>query len=118
MARVLLVDDEPVVRNCLEQFLKYGGYEVLAVEGGAQAFLVLGNRDPFSLVITDFEMPAMNGPDLIKIIREAHFKMPIIMVTARPDAVPEKHGADVVLEKPIGLVAFLKAVDEVLKSKD
>ena len=79
--QILVVDDEPTVRQAIKQLLKHVGYEVEAVEGG-EAALDLMQQRVFDVVITDFSMPGMYGDQLAARIRQQSPGQPIIMVTA------------------------------------
>jgi CheY-like chemotaxis protein len=79
--QILVVDDEPTVRQAIKQLLKHVGYEVEAVEGG-EAALDLMQQRVFDVVITDFSMPGMYGDQLAARIRTHSPGQPIIMVTA------------------------------------
>ncbi len=78
---ILVVDDEPTVRQAIKQLLKHVGYEVEAVENG-EAALDLMRQRVFDVVITDFSMPGMYGDQLAARIRQHTPGQPIIMVTA------------------------------------
>lgn len=116
MVRILVVDDNPYTLDCCRQFLKAGGHEVVAAHSAIAALEALKNRASFDLVLTDYEMPFINGIELIKEIREAGIAIPIIMMAENPD-VPENHGADALLMRPMGLVVLLARVDNLLKVK-
>lgn len=79
--QILVVDDEPTVRQAIKQLLKHVGYEVAAVESG-EAALDLMQQRAFDVVITDFSMPGMYGDQLAARIRQQSPGQPIIMVTA------------------------------------
>ena len=79
--QILVVDDEPTVRQAIKQLLKHVGYEVAAVESG-EAALDLMQQRVFDVVITDFSMPGMYGDQLAARIRTHSPGQPIIMVTA------------------------------------
>ena len=79
--QILVVDDEPTVRQAIKQLLKHVGYEVEAVDGG-EAALDLMQQRVFDVVITDFSMPGMYGDQLAARIRQQSPGQPIIMVTA------------------------------------
>ncbi|MBR9999076.1 MAG: tetratricopeptide repeat protein [Cyclobacteriaceae bacterium] len=84
-ARILIVDDEPVIRQVLENQLQLGGYEVLQADSGAEALnLVMENELP-DLIILDIMMPRMSGYEVCKNIREKHGPalLPILMLTAK-----------------------------------
>jgi two-component system, cell cycle response regulator len=65
---VLVVDDDELVRAKIGSLLRLAGYQVHCAASGAQALLILGNR-PCEIVLTDWEMPDMDGPSLCKALR-------------------------------------------------
>jgi len=86
MARILVVDDSAVVRRMLGSILKAGGHEVVfACDGQEGLATVLAG--PPDLVLTDLEMPNMDGPTLVRRVRAdaAGGGPPIIMMTASPE---------------------------------
>ena len=113
--RVLVVDDALSVRRSMEQLLEDAGYEVATANDGFLALDALREKQP-ALVLTDLEMPNLNGLDLTKRIREIpHFMgMPIIMITSRAS---DKHrelaheaGVDLYLTKPYTDAVLLEQV--------
>lgn len=79
--RVLIVDDEVLMRNFLVEALKRKGLEALAAENGVKA-LSLIKEHSFDLVITDMKMPGMTGLELLKSIKEISPSTLVIVVTA------------------------------------
>lgn len=83
--RVLIVDDEPIVRRLLETSLTAWGYEVLTAPGGAEAWEILRREDAPSLAILDWTMPGVDGLELCERVRA--LKQPtkpyLIFVTAK-----------------------------------
>ncbi len=83
--KILIVEDSPTMRRIVQNTLKRLGYEdVEEAEDGVEALAVLGNN-PIEFIITDWNMPKMNGLDFIKRVK-AHTdyaKVPILMVTTR-----------------------------------
>ncbi len=78
--KILIVDDNELVRFGLTQMLSRLGYEVVAADNGEKGLdLFLKNR--FDLVITDFEMPGMNGIDLVGHIKQRSPITPVILMT-------------------------------------
>ena len=78
--KILVVDDNELVRIGLTQMLSRLGYEVVATDNGEKGLdLFLKNR--FDLVITDFEMPGMNGIDLAGHIKQRSPITPVILMT-------------------------------------
>src|SRR5258706_386784 len=69
--RILVVDDDPTIRNILVQVLKLQGYEVEAACNGADALgHCTGIARPFDVLITDLMMPIMDGKELIARVRD------------------------------------------------
>ncbi|GBC91564.1 Cyclic di-GMP phosphodiesterase response regulator RpfG [bacterium HR15] len=78
--RVLIVDDDTLVRDTLRFVLEDAGYDVWATAHGADALTVL-ERQPIDIVLSDIFMPGMNGFDLLKQIRQRCPDVPVILVT-------------------------------------
>ncbi len=83
-ARILLVDDDRETRELLLDYLLDGGYQVEAAADGNEACAILG-RFGADLVITDLEMPGMDGLQLIRWLREMRPSCPILLVTGCTD---------------------------------
>jgi two-component system, OmpR family, response regulator MprA len=130
--RVLVVDDEPAVRESLERALALEGYHVELARDGRAALERLGDSSP-DAVILDLLMPGIDGVEVCRRLRRAGDRTPILMLTAR-DGVASRvegldAGADDYLVKPFALeelLARLRALgrrsgddpDEVLRYRD
>ncbi|WP_213878769.1 hybrid sensor histidine kinase/response regulator [Pseudomonas sp. dw_358] len=80
---ILLVDDDPQVRNVTASLLDAYGYQVIEAEGGEQA---LNKLDPsVDLVLTDFAMPGMNGAELARQVRRLYPQLPVLFITGYAD---------------------------------
>jgi two-component system, OmpR family, response regulator MprA len=106
MARVLVVDDEPAVRRALERALRLESHEVVLAADGEQALDVLA-MSPADAVILDVLMPRLDGLEVVRRMRKAGDRTPILMLTAR-DAIDNRVegldvGADDYLVKPFAL---------------
>ena len=104
--RILVVDDEPAVREAVDRALRLDGYETELAADGAQALDVLAERTPDALVL-DVLMPRVDGLEVCRRLRAAGDRVPVLMLTAR-DAVPDRvkgldAGADDYLVKPFAL---------------
>ena len=115
--RVLVVDDEPVSRHVLEQFLVADGHSVVSAANGAEASAI-GESEHFDLMITDHGMPDMNGVQLAAAVRQIHAGHPVILLTGfaeigtwPQESVPE---VDLVLRKPVARGALRKALQTVM----
>ena len=120
-ARVLVVDDDPIMREVACARLAEAGYEAREAKDGVAGLEVL-RRETFDLVLCDVDMPGMNGFDVTRAVRsdKALAEIPIIMITGceRPDAVEEAFaaGATSFLSKPVNWTLFSQAVRFVLKA--
>ena len=94
-ARILLAEDSTFYRNLLSSYLEAAGFEVVAAEDGQQAWEKL-QTEPFDLLITDIEMPNMDGFELTKQVRanDALKEMPIIAVTSLSGEEDRRKGLD------------------------
>ncbi len=122
--RALVVDDDPVVRRMLSKTLQARGFEVLTAADGATGLqTVTEELLTLDLLITDLNMPNLDGESFIRTIRQAggESELTIVVVTASDEpglqARLEALGADGVLEKTLGPVLIAQAADAVLERK-
>jgi phosphate regulon transcriptional regulator PhoB len=117
-SRVLIVEDEPDIRELVVHHLKREGYQVSAAAGGEEALRQVRAAPP-DLVLLDLMMPAMDGLEVCRRLRQdpATAALPIVMLTAKGDEVDRvlglEIGADDYIVKPFSpkeLVARVKAV--------
>jgi two-component system response regulator MprA len=114
--RILVVDDEPAVRDSLARSLRFQGYHVDTAEDGKQALAAVAGDRP-DAVILDVSMPVMDGLETCRELRADGERLPILMLTAR-DSVGDRvagldAGADDYLVKPFAmqeLMARLRAL--------
>ena len=104
--RILVVDDEPAVRESLERALRLDGYEVALARDGHEGLAKLRESAPDAVVL-DLLMPSMDGLELCRELRAAGDRTPVLMLTAR-DGVSDRvagldAGADDYLVKPFAL---------------
>ena len=78
--RILVVDDEPVLRDLTSGALKRAGYHVDTAKDGAEAWEIL-QQHGYDLLITDYNMPGLSGVELIKNVRAAGMGLPVILAT-------------------------------------
>jgi DNA-binding NtrC family response regulator len=81
MARVLVVDDEAVVRATTVRMLERAGHEPAAAEGVAEALQLL-RRERVDVVVSDWQMPSLDGFDLLELMKVEGLTAPVVMVTA------------------------------------
>ncbi|MDX6304667.1 MAG: two-component system, chemotaxis family, chemotaxis protein CheY [Blastocatellia bacterium] len=104
--RVLVADDDPVMRHLISTILKQLEYEVVVAEDGRAAYRILQSDSAFKAAILDMTMPFLEGLDLIRYMRTEKrlMRIPIMMVTAERDiklmASSFSAGATAFLPKP------------------
>lgn len=119
MKNVFVVDDSPLIVSFLRTTLEGAGYRVQSAADGAQAVAALkvAMQKP-DLIITDINMPNMNGLDLIRNARQMFRFTPILALTTENQAAKrdeaKKLGATGWLTKPVTPVDLLKVVKQVL----
>jgi two-component system cell cycle sensor histidine kinase/response regulator CckA len=116
--RVLLVEDEEVVRNFAARALKRQGYKVLEASSGVEALEVMEkNKGKVDIVVSDVVMPEMDGPTLLKELRKTNPGLKIIFVSGYPnDAFKSSLGDEefAFLPKPFSLPQLAAKVKEEL----
>jgi DNA-binding NtrC family response regulator len=80
---ILIVDDEPIARESLRDWLEYAGYKVVTAETGEQAIELIAKRD-FSVIILDVRLPGRTGIAVLKEIKEKKPDTKAIIITAYP----------------------------------
>lgn len=79
--KVMVVEDDPFTREMLAEIIKDSGFIVLTAENGVNAIQVHGENLDLKLIVSDMNMPEMNGLELIKRLRESGVSVPIIILT-------------------------------------
>ncbi len=117
VAHIVVVDDDPDVRDMLQDYLTEEGYRVSTAEGGGAMRQILG-RDRADLVILDLTMPEENGLTIAKSLRKTS-DVGIIMLTGKGEPVDRvvdlEVGADDYVSKPFDLRELLARVRSVLR---
>ncbi|MDA0747086.1 MAG: response regulator [bacterium] len=113
LARVLVIDDEDNVRTPLRTILEMSGHEVDEAGNGLDG-LEKFSACPADLVITDLNMPRLNGEAFILRLRTDFPGVKIIVMTADREAISQTLGADAAVEKPFRLNEVLETVNRLL----
>ena len=112
---VLLVDDDPTVRDSLAAVLEAEGHAVVPAEDGLQA-LNLMSTTPIDLVLLDLNMPRKGGWDTFERLSAEHPLVPVIVITARPNQLftAVNAGVGALLEKPLDIPMLLVTMKRLL----
>ena len=115
MTRVLIVDDDPAIRDVVRIALNRGGFETVEAADGAAALRRFAETSP-DLVVLDVTLPEMDGTDVCRALRR-HSRVPILFLSSRDDEVDRvvglEIGGDDYLTKPFSpreLVARVRAI--------
>lgn len=118
--KALVVDDEFHIVQVVAIKLKNNGFDVLTADNGASAYTLAVQHKP-DIIVTDYQMPALTGLELIEKLRadEQTAAIPVIMLTARGFAIEDqqkqKLNIAACLSKPFSPREVLQTVEEVLK---
>jgi two-component system response regulator (stage 0 sporulation protein F) len=123
MAKILLVEDDDLVRDMLTQILERAQHKVTTATNGEEATACLRQEEP-DIMVTDIIMPKKSGITLISEVRNCHPNLEIIAISGGGRLDPtgyldlsESLGASVSFEKPIDNTALLMAIDLLLHGK-
>jgi CheY-like chemotaxis protein len=122
-AKILLIEDDPLVLSALATVLEFRGFEVSATANGQEAVGMLGSFRP-DVLITDMVMPEMDGVELIKKVRSQGRDIPILAISGLgPEdgelylRLAQKIGADAVLRKPVKGDVLVSAIRRLLDGR-
>ena len=117
MAKILIVDDEPRIRELIEEHLEHEGYQCTQASDGAAALAAVA-AGGIDLVILDVMMPDLDGFQVLKKVREKS-NVPVLMLTAKSDEEDKvsglRLGADDYLTKPFGINELMARVNSLIR---
>ncbi len=120
MDRILVADDDAVIREGLRRILTTEGYEVVTVSNGRAALERLGEQ-VFKLLVTDLKMPGMSGLEVLQSLRTFQPELPVVLITgyaAIDNAVEAmKNGATDYLSKPFANEELISKVKNAIKTR-
>ena len=121
MARILIIDDEAMIRDLLVNILEREGYETITASGGKDGIKIY-RENPADLIITDLIMPEKDGIETIQELKKDFPDIKIIAISGGGRLGPQDYlhlakmlGAQRTLTKPIELPELLKAIEELLE---
>ena len=118
MFQILLAEDDQSLRELMSDYLTQNGYQVFQAADGLEAMDQL-DRNHIDLMVCDVMMPGMDGYQLTAELREAGYRLPVIMVTAR-ESLEDKHqgflsGTDDYMVKPVDFEELLWRISALLR---
>jgi two-component system alkaline phosphatase synthesis response regulator PhoP len=116
--RLLLVEDDPTLRQALSFNLTREGYEVAAAADG-EAALEAARSDRLDLILLDVMLPGMSGVEVLRVLRREGVTTPVIILSAKGDEIDRvvglKVGADDYVPKPFSRPELLARIEAVLR---
>ena len=113
MARVLVVDDDPLFRELFKHSLEFEGIEVEVAESGRKAVEIIMANPP-DVLLLDLKMPGVSGYDIIRWVRndKAYAQIKVVVVTGEANAksTPEAKMVDVVCIKPLAISTLIEQI--------
>lgn len=118
MKKILIIEDEPNIRELVRYNLKTNGYECVSAEDGIMGITMVHREKP-DLILLDIMLPEKNGFEICKELREEGNNTPIIMMTAKTEESDKvlglEYGADDYISKPFGIREMLARIKAVLR---
>jgi CheY-like chemotaxis protein len=121
VARIAIADDDPETLDLVGDILSSPTTEIYKAASGAELVVLLAKHGPFDLIVTDVDMPWLDGIAAIRSARGSEVSAPVLVISglARPDlpAEVERLGNATLLRKPVQVSALRKAVSALLGNK-
>lgn len=118
MKKILIIEDEPNIRELILYNIKTNGYDGLAAEDGIMGISMVHNKKP-DLILLDIMLPGKSGYEICRELREEGNNTPIIMITAKTDETDKvmglEYGADDYISKPFGIRELMARIKAVLR---
>lgn len=119
--RILLADDQPAMRRFMARILRNLGHEVVLAVDGADALEKFAN-EPFQMVVSDINMPEIDGLELLAVIRRISPETPVLLLTGRPSVETAvaaiRKGATSYLPKPFEAIDLKREVSRALAESE
>lgn len=119
---VLVADDERFILQSLEFILEAENYNVTTVENGREALeLLMDSENSFDILITDVQMPGLNGLELVTELEERGISIPVIIISGYTDhriiTSLKRKGYDNILNKPFDDLDLIKKMKRIINSR-
>lgn len=110
---VLVIDDEPQIREVLLRMLRLDGHSAVAVTTAREGIEAFGAQ-PFDLVLTDLGLPDMPGWEIVRVVKATNPSLPVVLITGwteEEESPNEQGGADAILVKPFGISELRQVIE-------
>jgi CheY-like chemotaxis protein len=114
--KILVVDDEEIVRSCIRGLLTYEGHDV-QIAVNAESALAIFQKDTFDVVFLDYSMPGMKGDELAAAMKVVAPHQPIVMITGNTPLRKSVPGVNLLISKPVVLGDLKNAINTVCGEK-
>ncbi len=118
--KILVVDDDPEICHLIEQILKREGYQVDVSFSGIEALQMIRSFN-YHLLLTDLEMPGVDGLELARKAKKQDPEIRVIMVAGNTDIDTTvqslRHGVDIYITKPFNIFELKNAVKQTLHTR-
>ena len=114
---VLVIDDEPGIRQIARRILEDGGYQITEAEGGVEAIALLAEGHPLDLLMADLDMPGLGGDEMVRRIRATRPDLKVLYVTGHIDRLMDARPlweGEAFLEKPFNPIGLREAISLLL----
>lgn len=121
MARILVIEDEPVIAQVIRLLLEPHGHEVLIADDGSRGFAA-AQRQAVDLIVLDLMMPVMDGFSVLEALRgnDRTASIPVMVLSARSDDETQRRcqefGVETYLQKPFESEGLIQAVEDLIAS--
>ena len=116
MSKLLVVDDDEMMRECLATILSANGYEVVEAKDGLEALMVFQTqRSEIPLILMDVVMPRMDGIAATAVIKECDPSVRVILMSGHSENDPAHSKADAFLPKPFLAKELMAVIDRLLQ---
>lgn len=116
--RVIVADDEEMIRKLVTMQLERNGLAVATVSSGGDALELLASDSAFDLFIVDMNMPGLNGLETAQQARQAHPDLPILLATGNAAALTpddlRHYGVDGILGKPFRMAELIEKIESTI----
>lgn len=116
--KILVVDDEEILRMLITETLEFEGYQIVEAEDGRVGYEKMIDEN-FDLIILDYMMPHMTGMDVLEKVYSLELNIPIIMLTAKSQQadrdLAHQYGASHFMAKPFSPAELVRLVQSILQ---